>query len=726
MPIHQTDQNWILETDTMGYAIGLDGDGRLVHCYWGMRLPRLQDYPSPACPREWSSFNQPAHLALEEYPAYAGAKYIDPCLKATFADGARDVVLIFETAQVVEGDQPELRLHLRDAYYALCLTLHYRLHSAYDLIERWAEIANPGDAPVTLERAWSAQWHLPPGDDYRLTHLNGKHYDEMHLLREKLVPGLKVLESRRLTTSHHHNPWFAVDRAAGEQGTADETTGEVWFGVLAWSGNWKLSAEVTEFTSTRISLGINDWDFAWRLNPGETFITPSSLGGYTPEGFGCASRRLHDFIRDQLLPHGSSLHKVLYNSWEATEFAVSETSQMELVELAAPMGVELFVVDDGWFHGRDHDRAGLGDWWPDEKKFPRGLAPLIQRVNALGMDFGLWLEPEMVNPDSELYRAHPDWVIHFPNRQRTEARHQLILNFARPDVQDHLIDQIDRLLTENNIAFVKWDMNRNVSEPGWPGAPGDPREIWVRYVQGLYRVWGALRERHPKVIWQSCSGGGGRADLGMLRLADQIWVSDNTEPAARLAIQEGFSQVFPANTMEAWVTDSGPAHLSLEFRMHVSMCGTLGIGGHLLQWGAARRAEAARWIAVYKELRPIVQLGDQYRLRSPQAHAFSAVQYMKKDRAEGVLFAFRTHLPGPAILPALYLQGLEPEALYEVEGLSGGRSGRAWMEAGLRLELNDFQSTVRRIQRVWPDSQPRRDSRSRPARLVLDSSGGGV
>jgi len=271
-----------------------------------------------------------------------------------------------------------------------------------------------------------------------------------------------------------------------------KTEGEVGFGVLAWSGNWRLSAEVTAFAPTRLSLGINDWDFAWRLNPGETFTTTSSLGGCTPGGFGSASRALHDYIRDQLLPHGPALHKVLYNSWETTEFAVSETSQMELAELAAPMGVELFVVDDGWFHGRDHDHAGLGDGWPDEKRFPLGLASLIRRVNALGMDFGLWVEPEMVNPDSELYCAHPDWVIHFPNRQRTEARNQVILNFAHPEVQDHIIGQIDRLLTENNIAFIKWDMNRNVSEPGWPSTPRDPREIWVRYVQGLYRIWGTL------------------------------------------------------------------------------------------------------------------------------------------------------------------------------------------------------------------------------------------
>jgi alpha-galactosidase len=555
--------------------------------------------------------------------------------------------------------------------------------------------ANLGETPMMLERIWSAQWHVPPhGDGYRLTHVTGHWLDEMHLRREPLAQGVKVLDSRRLTTSHHANPWFAVDR-----GNADEDSGEVWFGVLAWSGNWKLAAEVTDFGSTRLSLGINDWDFAWRLEAGQSFITPSSLAGYTAAGFGGASRKLHDLVRDTILPHGRIQHKVLYNSWEATTFNVDEASQSRLAELAAGMGVELFVMDDGWFHGRNDDHAGLGDWWPDERKFPNGLAALIKRVNDLGMDFGLWVEPEMVNPNSELYRAHPDWVIHFPTRARTEGRNQLILNLGRADVQDYLIELLDRLLAQNNIAFIKWDMNRNVSEPGWPEAPGDQRELWVRHVQGVYRVWGTLRERHPNVIWQSCSGGGGRADLGILRLADQIWVSDNTEAAARLGIQEGFSHIFPANTMEAWVTDAGDDYLSLEFRFHVSMCGSLGVGGHLLRWSEAERAEAARWIALYKEIRPIIQWGDLYRLRSPQAHAFSAVQYVSKDRSAGALFAFRTHLPVPADLPPLYLRGLDPESRYEVEGL-GARSGLGWMHAGLSVELRDFQSTVRRIRRV--------------------------
>ncbi|MEN9938310.1 MAG: hypothetical protein RLZZ387_4889 [Chloroflexota bacterium] len=695
MPIHTTAEGWVLETRATGYALGLNPAGLLAHRYWGPRLPDPSDYPAPPAPEPWASFNGAGQLTPEEYPGYAGTKYVEPCLKVTFADGVRDVVLRFVAAEVLDGPTPELRVRLHDAAYPLALTLHYRVHEAYDLIERWASVTNEGQEPITVERIWSAQWHLPEGETYRLTSTTGRWLDEMHLRRETLQEGVKVLESRRLTTSHHHSPWFALDR-----GTADEDSGAVWFGALAWSGNWKLAAEVTNFGSTRVSIGLNDWDFAWRLTPGETLVAPSSYAGYTAGGFGAASRSMHALVRETILPHGQAAHKVLYNSWEATLFDVDEDSQIALAEHAAAMGVELFVLDDGWFHGRGSDNAGLGDWWPDERKFPSGLGGLVRRVNALGMDFGLWIEPEMVNPDSELYRAHPEWTIHFPTRERTEARNQLILNFARPDVQAYIVEKIDRLLSENTIAFIKWDMNRNVSEPGWPDAPGDQRELWVRYVQGLYAVWGTLRERHPGVVWQSCSGGGGRADLAILRLADQVWPSDNTEPTARLAIQEGFTQLLPAATMEAWVTDVGSKHLPLSFRFHVSMCGVLGIGGHLLHWTPEERAEAAELVAQYKAIRHIVQGGELYRLRSPQAHPFSAVQYVTQDRSEGVLFAFRTHMPPPAQLPPLYLRGLEPESRYEVEGFVGARSGQAWMSAGLRVDLRDFQSTVRRIRRV--------------------------
>ncbi|MCK6577465.1 MAG: alpha-galactosidase [Anaerolineae bacterium] len=695
-PIRQNDHGWVIETRTTAYALGMNSAGMLAHRYWGARLPRLEDYPPAPAPIEWASFNGAASIIPLEYPGYAGTDYTEPCLKVAFADHVRDVVLRFDRADI-EGDM--LTLTLKDAHYPLTVQLHYQAYVEYDLIARWATVINAGTAPIRLERVASAQWHVPFGGDYRLTHLSGKWYDEMHLRREPLLPGVKVIESRRITTSHQHSPFFAIDR-----GHADETSGEVWLGVLVWSGNWKLMAEVTEFASTRVSIGINDWDFDWTLNAGERFTTPYSLGTYSAAGYGNVSRALHNFIREMLLPHGRTPHKVLYNSWEATFFAVDEPSQTQLAELAAEMGVELFVMDDGWFRGRSLDNAGLGDWIPDAVKFPNGLNPLIARVNALGMDFGLWIEPEMVNPDSDLYRAHPDWAIHFPTRQHTQMRSQLILNLGREDVQDNLIAQIDWLLTHHNIAFIKWDMNRNVSEPGWAELGEQQRELWVRYVQGVYRVWGTLRERHPQVIWQSCSGGGGRADLGILRFADQVWISDNTEPTARLGIQEGYSMVFPASTMEAWVTDSGAPYVPLSFRFHVSMCGSLGIGGHLLRWTSEQRAEAADHIARYKAIREIVQFGDQYRLISAQANAFSAVQYMSKDKRAGVLFVFRTHLPTPAILPPILLQGLEPEALYAIEGFEHPRSGAAWMRAGLRIELHDYQSALRSIQRVGTNS----------------------
>ena len=695
MPIRKNANKWILETNSTAYVFGLDEGGRLVHMYWNQRLPFIDDYADVTTPSVFSSFDMPEAQTREEYPAYGGVKYIDPCLKLTFADGTRDTVLCFESDEIEAGESPLLKLHFHDSYYPLEVTLCYRVHARYDLIERWVEIRQSSDSAVMVERLWSAQWHFPINQSYRLTHLAGRWLSEMNIIRETLTPGIKVLESRRLTSSHYHTPWFAVDG-----GQADEEQGDVWFGILAWSGNWKLSAEVTAYASTRISMGLNDWDFALKLLPGGVFSTPSCYGGFSASGFGPASRVLHDFVREQKLPHGKMLHKVLYNSWEATEFNVNVDSQVQLAELAAEMGVELFVLDDGWFHGRNKDNAGLGDWWPDEKKFPNGLAPLIRRVNDLGMDFGLWFEPEMVNPDSELYRAHPDWVIHFPTRARSEARQQLILNFARTDVREDIIKKMDRILTENNIRFIKWDMNRNISEPGWPDAPQEARELWVRYVEGVYEVWRDLAARHPQVIWQTCSGGGGRSDLGMLTLADQVWTSDNTEPTARLGIQEGFSMLYPASIMEAWVTDMGSADIPLEFRMHVSMCGSLGIGGHLVRWGAERRAEAARWIGVYKEIRATIQYGSQYRLISPQQNAYSAVEYVSQDGAEGVLFVFRTHLAEPAVLPLIHLRGLEAEGRYQIEGLEGVRSGRAWMKSGISIPLKDYQSAVRRIARI--------------------------
>ena len=304
---------------------------------------------------------------------------------------------------------------------------------------------------------------------------------------------------------------------------------------------------------------------------------------------------------------------------------MNEAGQIRLAELAARLGIETFVMDDGWFGERHHDRAGLGDWTVNRQKFPRGLGPLIERVNDLGMRFGLWVEPEMVNPDSDLYRAHPDWVFHFAGRTRSQQRNQLVLNLARPDVAEWMFTTLDRLLSQNRIEFVKWDMNRSFSEPGWPEAfrSGDnPERAWTDYVHNLYAVLDALRAAHPGVEFESCASGGGRVDLGILRRVEQVWTSDNTDAWDRVKIQEGFTQAYPPQAMMAWVTDSPNfltrRELPLRFRFHVAMAGALGVGGDLLRWTDAELAEAAELIAAYKEIRPVIQRGRLYRLASVQ------------------------------------------------------------------------------------------------------------
>jgi alpha-galactosidase len=763
MPLITHANLWIIETAHTAYAFGLNRAGALVNTYWGPRLPYTTDYPAPEDNAGYASFNGAGQRWREEYPAQRGQQFTEPCLRAVspfvphappaahgrrrrapretgstaplapdtageyvgghvggHVEHVRDVQLAFVRAEHTHPRRPneQLRITLADALTGLTVTLCYTWHKATDLIVRWAEITNAGPAPITLERALSAQWHLPPAPagSYHLRHLTGRWLDEWHIRTEPLGHGTKRLESRRLHTGHHQHPWFAI-----AQPGATETSGGVWFGALAWSGNWLMLAEATDFASTRVSLGVNDWDWALTLAPGEKFTTPPCTAGYAPDGFGGASRRLHTHIREQVVPHRGMLHPVLYNSWEATLFHVTEAGQRALARKAAALGVELFVVDDGWFRGRDHDRAGLGDWTADRRGFPRGLNPLIRYVNRLGMAFGLWVEPEMVNRDSDLYRKHPDWVLHYPGRERVEARNQLILNLARPDVQDHLIGVLDALLSRHAIAFIKWDMNRSVSEPGWPGAE-QPRTVWTAYVHGLYHVLDTLRERHPGVVFQTCSGGGGRADLGMFARADQAWPSDNTDAVARLAIQEGYTQAYPAATMEAWVTDSGRGTVPLRFRMHVAMTGVLGMGGDLNRWTAEELAEARARIAEYKTLRPLVQFGEQYRLLPVQRedggqNPYTAVQYMDAARRNGVLFVFRTLMSDPVDLAPIRLHGLDPAALYAIEGVETVMSGRAWMTLGVSVPLlthmlwgengeglhvmpGNLSSTVRRITRV--------------------------
>jgi len=397
---------------------------------------------------------------------------------------------------------------------------------------------------------------------------------------------------------------------------------------------------------------------------------------------------------------------VLYNSWEATEFNVNEEGQKALAEKAARIGVELFVMDDGWFGQRNSDRAGLGDWFVNTQKFPNGLHPLISYVNSLGMKFGLWFEPEMVNPDSDLYRRHPDWAMNFPGRPRSEARNQLVLNMARDDVKEYIFGVLDKMLSENNIQYIKWDMNRHFGEPGWPEVPvAEQKEIWVKYTRNVYEIIDRLRAKHPSLEIESCSGGGGRVDLGILERVNEVWTSDNTEAFDRLRIQEGFSFAYTPKIMSAWVTDVPNLNgrsTPLKFRFLVAMQGALGIGANLNHWSPEDYALATQMVSTYKNIRETVQQGNLYRLFSPREGNQTANEYVSSDGKQAALFAFLHSQQFLWPAPTIYLRGLDESALYRIKTIDNKLadrqevvSGSSLMHHGLNLNLRgDYDSTL--------------------------------
>lgn len=698
---------WALQTDHATYAVGVNERGELQNLYWGGKLTNLGDLAPAHSVHEWASFDGSPTTTNEEYPGWGGRMYAEPSLKVTLADGVRDLVLKYVDEK---HDGNTLQLRCKDINYPLFVTLEYRVYPAEDIVEKRAIIENQTKQVVTLESAQTGVWYLPRDQKYRLTYAAGRWAGEDQLQQQTVEQGEVVLESRRGNTSHQMYPWFALDK----NGTATQEHGDVWFGALGWSGNWKIVVEETPMHQVRVTGGYNTFDFSYPLKPGERLETPSYYGGFSANGFGGASRCLQSLEVNEILPDHRNPHPrpVLYNSWEATTFSVNQAGQEVLANKAAKIGVERFVMDDGWFGARNNDHAGLGDWVVNKQKFPNGLQPLIKHVNDLGMDFGLWFEPEMVNPNSDLYRAHPDWVMNFPGRPRSEARNQLVLNLAREDVREYVFHAVDKVISENNIKFIKWDMNRHFSEPGWPEVPiAEQKEIWIKYVQNLYNIIDRLRQKHPDLEIESCSGGGGRVDLGILKRVDEVWTSDNTEAFDRLKIQEGFTYAYTPQIMMAWVTDvpnMNGRSTPLSYRFLVAMQGALGIGANLNKWSPDDFALATKMIAYYKQIRNTVQLGKLYRLLSPRDSNLTANEYVSQDGKQAVLFAFLHSQQFGNVMPNIYLRGLDPSATYKVTRIDSKLadphetySGSYLMNNGVSLKLKgDYDSTSIELQRV--------------------------
>jgi alpha-galactosidase len=700
---------FVLQTENTTYAMERNEAGVINNTYWGPRLARLEDLPVGEMTRFTRALirtDEKNHFR-DEYVGWGGWFYGEPALKATFADGTRTLKLVYREHAIESTDRSRtLQLTLADTSYPFDVQLCYRIYPGLDLVDRWAVATNRGDTPVTLESIQSATWHVPASRDYRLTHLSGDWGREYTIEHVDLTQTAIRLGCRTGLSGPHANPFFALDM----EGKASEESGQVWFGALHWSGNWKIVVEKNNFGQVRVTGGVEDFDFSWQLKPGESFTTPVFTGGYTQHGFGAMSRMFHRYQREHVMRPNKAYRPlpVIYNSWFAVNSLGSKPNDdlmVRIAEEAAKVGVELLVMDSGW-------EKAKGDWTPHPDRFPKGLRPLVDRVHALGMTFGIWVEPENIDPASELCREHPDWVVQSTSRPQTpDQRGFLLLNLARDDVRDHLLGVLDVLLRENKIDYLKLDMNRYVSEPAWPQVPVVQRqEFWVRYVRNLYFLFERLQERFPEVIFENCAAGGARIDLGMARLFERTNRSDNQDPLDMPALHEGYSYVYLPGTA------GGGGHIGttpnfvnrrttpLSYRGDVAMLGSCSISLAFEKCTPEELTQLKKYIALYKDIRELVHNGDLYRLRSPRSGFYSAFEYVSPNKDDAVLIVLgknmqRAETPYPS-LARLQLAGLEPEWVYRVQGHQP-MSGQGLMNVGIGLKLRgDYDSLVLRIKRA--------------------------
>ena len=684
--INELKNVFALQSKNNSYVFGIDNMGLVRHLYWGSKIENVDDFDMPTLVEV--STNDPVfEITKEEFPVYGSLRYKEHCLKASFIDGCRELVYSYEGYEV---DGNELVIKLKDIHYDFNMNLHYKVYEEYDLIERYVTIKNNSENVIEIEKVHSGQFHIPY-EDLTFSNVHGHWGAEQQRFTQKVSYGKIVIENRRGISTHNHNPYFILDK------NATETTGEVFFGALKLSGNFSGVIEQTQYGETLVQLGINSHDFLLKLNQGEEFISPAIIAGYSNSGFETMTHNLHNFAKDNVLRSG--LRPVLYNSWEATEFKVSCDEQIKLAKKAKEIGAELFVVDDGWFGERHGIDNGLGDWYVNEEKFPNGLNPLINEVKAMDMMFGIWVEPEMVNPLSNLYKEHPEWIYHFDSRESDTSRGQYVLDVTKKEVKDFIYNMLDNLLTTYDIDYIKWDANRPMSQTNLE------RDVWYKHIEAVYDIVKNLKLKHPNVLFEACASGGGRIDYGILGIFDDFWTSDNTDAYDRLFIQENYSYIYPIKAMRAWVTDC-PNFLSrriipMKFRYRSAMMGTLGIGCNILKFSEEEIELSKGLIEEYKNIRHIVQEGDFYRLENNSKNKYKLYQYM--NGKEGLVFAFLPQSELGHRGTTIKFRALEKESTYlvKIDKNVIVKTGRYLMNHGLELKLyGDYDSIIIKISKI--------------------------
>lgn len=645
----------------------------------------VEDGPSPVANVGRTPYFTEADVAPVEYVPFGLRAFTGADLIAGRVGAERESWWRFDGTEGTPSPT-SLRAAFLDELTGLRAVLCYAADPDRDVLLRWVELANTGADDLRLERFDSAGVCLPTGvDGPRLTYLSGSWAHEFQRRQVVLPAGRFEIGSTQGVPGHAFAPWLAV-----QDGTAPD--GPAWGVSLAWAGSWRIDAEVGPGGVTRVRAGRVPHEGAVLLAPGQSLSTPQVALAHSATGLDGLAAVWHEYDRALAGERLTRPRPVLYNSWEATEFAVAEASQLELAGIAADLGAELFVVDDGWFTGRHDDTGGLGDWYPDPALFPDGFATFVERVRGLGLDFGLWVEPECVSPKSTLYAEHPDWVYRIDGRTPTLIRNQLLLDLGREDVFEFVCATLDRLLTDHPISYLKWDMNRPPTERGRPGA-GTPERLDLdgAHVHNYLRVLDHLRAAHPSVTVEGCAAGGGRVDLATIARVDVVWPSDNTGPLDRLTIQHGFLHAHAPHLMSSWVTDSAgffdTRSRSFRFRFVTAMAGLLGIGADIRDWSAEQRAEARELVLLYKEIRDTVHHGDVHLIGTPADSGY-AVQYTAPDVGRVVVLVWQTGqrsgvptLPGTA--DRFVLRGLDPAARYVDAATGAGYSGAHLVSAGL-------------------------------------------
>ena len=684
---HAEEKVFLLQTKKTSYAMTVNKDGYVCHLHWGGKVEQVEDLPTlPELTHRRSMVGRHVpEIEFLEYRSWGGPSVMEPSLKITFADGTRSLFLVYQSHEI-EGET--LKIVTRDPHYPVQVTLCYRVSPEFDIIERWAQIENQGTEAFNIEMAASANWSLPLRRDYRLTYFTGNYGHEFQMNRETLGGAKRVLESRRGLSGFECAPFFMVDG-----GNATEDFGDVYFGSVMWSGNWKITVERDCNDQSVITGGINDFDFTYCLESGKTYTTPEFFAGYLTEGgFGGVSRRMHHYTRAEIIHpmERDRLLPIIYNTHNSFWSRVDESIILKEIDAAHEVGIELFVLEGGWSGWDDLDspvnnycshRLGFGTWEINPKRFPNGLRPIADRLHSYGMKFGLWIEPEAVFTTSRIVTEHPDWIVGYDNRPLNHLDVSGImgchsLDMANDEACEYITNLLIKLIGENGIDYIKNDFNRSNPHMGRRGeALEHKKEGWDKYVRNMWKCYTRMKEAFPDLIFENSASGGKRTDLAMMRFAGRMHRSDNQDPTDALMLYDGMSYFIPpkyhggacfiSNAFSGWFNSR---RTSLQYQGHMGMLSSLSVSMGLDEITPEQRQQIKDIIALDKEIRPVVQMGDMYRIASVLDHDYGVYQYVNDEADQSVVFVMGKNLHFAQVPDRACLKGLKPDARYQVTG----------------------------------------------------------